>query len=95
MTAGFVAFHYPQTEHFEEFIGRAHQVREVLLSRSGCLSVEVWATSDDDAVVTMGRFESGEAVSEALTAAASRLGAVVAYDERERKPRQIHMLVAK
>ncbi|TGA96770.1 hypothetical protein E2651_32145 [Streptomyces sp. MZ04] len=94
MTVGFVAFHYPHPEHFEDFVGRAHRVGDVLRASSGCLSADVWATPDGDAVVTIGTFESDDAHREAF-AAARDLGAVVGFDERERKPRQIHPLVSK
>ncbi|MFI0454478.1 antibiotic biosynthesis monooxygenase family protein [Actinomadura sp. 6N118] len=94
MTVGFVAVHYPRPEHFEEFVGRTHQVRETLEGRPGYQSSEVWVTPDGDAVVTMGRFESEEDLQAAL-AAARDLGAIVGFDERERKPRQTFMLVQK
>ncbi|MEU8890039.1 antibiotic biosynthesis monooxygenase [Streptomyces sp. NPDC048442] len=91
-TVGFVAFHYPHPEHFEDFVGRAHQVGDSLRAAPGCLSAEVWATPDGDAVVTTGRFESEEAFRAAF-AAARGLGETVAFDERELKPRQIFTLL--
>lgn len=92
MPVGFVAFHYPRPGDFEEFVGRAHQVGDSLRSSAGCLSVEVWATPDGDAVVTTGRFESQDAYQAAF-ASARGLGEAVAFDERERKPRQIFTLL--
>jgi quinol monooxygenase YgiN len=94
MTFGFVAFHYPRPEHFEEFVGRTHTVRDTLQARPGCLSAEVWATPDGDAVVTTGRFESQEALEQAF-AVARGLGAAVEFDEREQKPRQIFTLISR
>ncbi|WP_106401453.1 antibiotic biosynthesis monooxygenase family protein [Actinocorallia populi] len=94
MSVGFVAFHYPQPNHFEEFVGRAHRVRAFLEEKPGCRSAEVWATPDAEAVVTIVRFETEEALQEGIAAAAD-LGDVIAYDERERAPRQISMLLSK
>jgi quinol monooxygenase YgiN len=94
MTIGFVAFHYPHAEHFEEFVGRTHEVRDTLQSRPGCLSAEVWATPDGHAVVTTGRFESQEALQQAF-AAARDLGSTIEFDEREQKPRQIFTLISR
>ncbi|MGI5350718.1 hypothetical protein ACQEU8_21440 [Streptomyces sp. CA-250714] len=93
MTAGFIAFHYPRLEHFEEFVDRTHKVKEFLESRPGFVSADIWATTDGDAVVTSGRFESGEALGAAL-AAARELGSIVSFDEREYKPREIFTLRA-
>ncbi|MFI0975871.1 antibiotic biosynthesis monooxygenase [Streptomyces sp. NPDC021093] len=94
MTVGFIAFHYPRPEHFEDFIGRAHQVGDSMRAAPGCLSAEIWATPDGDAVVSTGRFESDETFKAAFTAARG-LGDVVAFDERELKPRQIFTLLPK
>jgi quinol monooxygenase YgiN len=94
MTIGFVAFHYPRPENFEEFVGRTHAVRDTLQARPGCLSADVWATPDRDAVVTTGQFESQEAFQQAF-AAARDLGEAVAFDEREQKPRQIFTLISR
>jgi heme-degrading monooxygenase HmoA len=93
MSVGFVAFHYPRPEHFEDFVARAHRVGETFQSRAGCLSAEVWATSDGEAVVTTGRFESEDAYRAALTAV--RDLDEVSFDERELKPRQVHTLLSR
>ena len=55
MTVGFVAAHYPQPMHFDEFVARVHQVAGVLRSTPGCLSAECWVTADGDAVVSTAR----------------------------------------
>ncbi|MFI9559335.1 antibiotic biosynthesis monooxygenase [Nonomuraea endophytica] len=93
MTVGFVAYHYPRPEHLEEFVDRTRQVSEVMRSVPGFLSAGCWTgtTPDGDCVVTTGRFTSEEAFQGALTAAGD-LGEVVAFDEREQHPRQIHVL---
>ncbi|NBE53200.1 antibiotic biosynthesis monooxygenase [Streptomyces boluensis] len=91
MSAGFVAFHYPHPEYFEEFVGRTRQVGEVLRAVPGCRSVEVWVTPDGDAVVSTARFDAEDDLKAALGAAIDS-GAPVEFDERERKPRQIFML---
>lgn len=87
MAYGFVAFHYPRPDCFAEFVDRTHQVEAALGASPGCLSVEVWATPDGDAVVSTGRFTSEDAFRAAF-AQVRDLDAVV-YDDRERKPRQI------
>ncbi|MFJ9444572.1 antibiotic biosynthesis monooxygenase [Kitasatospora sp. NPDC101235] len=95
MSFGFVAFHYPKPEYVEEFIGRCRQVREVLTSQSGFLRAEVWVTPEGDAVVTTGEFESPQAFQAAFAAVTRESGAVVAFDEREVKPRQVHTLLSR
>ncbi|MFI6602436.1 antibiotic biosynthesis monooxygenase [Nonomuraea sp. NPDC050536] len=94
MTVGFVAFHYPTPEHFEEFVGRTHQVADFLQSKPGCLSAECWATTDGGAVVTTGRFESQDTFQAAF-AAAVELGPVVGFDEREHRPREVYTLLSR
>ncbi|WP_020576784.1 antibiotic biosynthesis monooxygenase [Actinopolymorpha alba] len=93
MTIGFVAFHYPKPEHVDEFVVRTQQVRSTLSAQAGCLDADVWVTPDGDAVVTTGRFVS-EAAYRAAFGAAQGLGDVVAFDDRERKPRQIVTLMS-
>lgn len=63
-------------------------------STPGCLSAQCWTTSDGDAVVTTGQFESEEAFQSAF-AAARTLGAAVGFDEREHKPRQVFTLLSR
>lgn len=92
--SGFIAFHYPKPEHFEEFVDRTHQVRDALQASPGCLSAEIWVTSDGDAVVTNARFETPQELDQALSAGRA-LGDVVEFDDRERKPRQIFTLTSR
>ncbi|MFI9504361.1 antibiotic biosynthesis monooxygenase [Nocardia sp. NPDC052566] len=91
MTVGFVAFHYPEPAYFEEFVERVHRVRDVLESAPGCLSVECWVTSEGDAVVSTGQWDSADAYA-ASFAAVARADVDVAFDERECRPRQIFTL---
>lgn len=91
MTVGFVAFHYPEPEHFEDFVVRVRKVRDVLRSARGCLSVDCWVTTDGDAVVSTGQWESDEAFAGSF-AALGQADVDVAFDERERRPRQIFKL---
>ena len=93
MTAGFVGLHYPRPEHFEEFVERVHRVADWFRSAPGARSVEVWATTDDDAVVSIARFDSEEALRAAFTGARELSEAV--FDDRERKPRRIIPLVSR
>ncbi|WP_433566782.1 antibiotic biosynthesis monooxygenase family protein [Nocardia sp. CA-151230] len=93
MSIGFIGFHYPKAEHFEEFIDRARQMGEAMRSTPGFLSGGCWttATPDGDSVVTACQFESPEAFQAAMTAARS-LGTVAVFDKREQRPREIHTL---
>jgi hypothetical protein len=93
VSIGFVAFHYPRPEYFEEFVGRTQQVRDTFQAKPGCLSAQVWATPDADAVVTTVHFDSQEALEQALGAA--RNLKAVEFDDRERKPRQVFTLIAR
>ncbi|MFI7061635.1 antibiotic biosynthesis monooxygenase family protein [Kribbella sp. NPDC050124] len=94
MQSGFIAFHYPKPEHLEEFVDRTRQVRDTLQASPGCLSAEIWVTSDGDAVVTNARFATPQELQQAL-AAGRALGDVVAFDDRERKPRQLISLTSR
>jgi len=91
MTVGFVAAHYPQPAHFDEFVARVHQVADVLRSTPGCLSAECWVTADRDAVVSIAQWESDEAFV-ASFAAVRDADVDVVFDERERRPRHIFKL---
>jgi len=92
MTVGFVAFHYPQPQHFEEFIGRVRQVAGILREQPGCLSARPWVTADDDAVVSSVEFESPDAFAAAFAATREQIASLTVFDERERKPRQVFNL---
>jgi quinol monooxygenase YgiN len=94
MTIGFVGFHYPHPEHFEEFVGRVCQVAEILRSQPGCLSAHPWVTADsaDGAVVSTVEFETQDALNTAFAASREQIGPLTVFDERERKPRQVFNL---
>ncbi|MYT27596.1 MULTISPECIES: antibiotic biosynthesis monooxygenase [unclassified Streptomyces] len=94
MTVGFVAFHYPRPEYFEEFIGRVRTACEFVRSRPACLATECWVTADGGAIVTTGRFESEETLKAAF-AAASDSGVITECDEREHRPREFFTLLPK
>ncbi|MGX4733752.1 antibiotic biosynthesis monooxygenase family protein [Kitasatospora griseola] len=95
MSFGFVAYHYPKAEYVEEFVGRCHQVREVLTRQPGFLRAEVWVTPEGDAVVTTGEFESPQAFQGAFAAVAHECAEAVVFDEREVKPRQVRTLLSR
>ncbi|AZQ75058.1 MULTISPECIES: antibiotic biosynthesis monooxygenase family protein [Streptomyces] len=92
MTVGFVAFHYPAPEYVEEFSDRVRQVADILRSQPGCLSARPWVTPGNDAVVSTVEFESQDALDAAFTATREQLAPITVFDERERKPRQVHYL---
>ncbi|WP_062989367.1 antibiotic biosynthesis monooxygenase family protein [Nocardia anaemiae] len=95
MTVGFVAFHYPRPEDFDDFVNRVRNVAAVLRSVPGCLSADCWVSTDgDDAVVSTGQWESDEAFAASFaTVAAADVD--VTFDERERRPRQIFKLASR
>ncbi|RZS32397.1 antibiotic biosynthesis monooxygenase [Herbihabitans rhizosphaerae] len=86
MSFGFVAFHYPAPEHFEEFVEGCHEVIAAGRAQPGFERADVWVTPDGEAVVTIASFES----EEAFQAAAEAIGPQ--SEEQEIKPRQIHFL---
>ncbi|MGH3721226.1 MAG: antibiotic biosynthesis monooxygenase family protein [Pseudonocardiaceae bacterium] len=92
MTVGLVALHYPQPTYFEDFIARVQNAVEAIRQTPGCLAVECWITSDGDAVVSTGRWESEEALT-ASFATAKNAGVDFTYDERELRPRQVFTLL--
>ncbi len=94
MSFGFVAFHYPAPEHVEEFVGRCHQVADVMRQQPGFQSVGVWVTPDGDAVVTTGAFESEEAFRATADAAREMDATPDGISDLEIRPRQVHFLVS-
>lgn len=93
MAVGFIAFHYPRSEYFEEFLGRVRKACEFVRSTPACSAAECWVTTDGGAVVTTGRFES-EAALNAAFAAARESGVIAELDEREHRPREFITLLA-
>ncbi|MGI5340191.1 antibiotic biosynthesis monooxygenase [Streptomyces sp. CA-181903] len=95
MAFGFVAFHYPAREHLDEFVREAHKVADAARHQPGFLSVGVWVTPDEDAVVTTGAYES-----EADFLAASRVGREMGatpdgISDLEIRPREVHFLFSR
>lgn len=93
MSAGFVAFHYPTSEHFEDFVERTHRVRDQLSAYPGYVSAETWATVDRDAVITVANFETAKQLQTAMSD--KHLRAIGAFDDRERAPRKIINVTAR
>lgn len=94
MPVGFIAYHYPRADQFEEFVERTRLVRDTFLDQPGCRSVQIWAAPDRDAVVTIVGFDSEESCQRALGVARG-LGDPITFDDRERKPREIVTLVSR
>jgi quinol monooxygenase YgiN len=92
MTVGLVALHYPRPEHWDEMISRVRQAAEVMAAAPGCLVVDCWVSTDHQAVVTTGQWESEQALRAGL-AAVRRAGAGFDEDERASRPRQVVPLV--
>lgn len=95
MSIGFVAYHYPAPECVEEFVGRCHRVRAVLLAQPGFLRADVWVTPEGDAVVTTGEFDSREAFAGAFAAVVRDAADEVVFDGREVRPRLVHTLLSR
>ena len=93
MKVGLIAFHYPDGDHRDEMIFRVHAAAEVMKATPGCLGAECWITEDNQAVVTTGEWESGQALGEAF-AAVRAAGVDFDYDEREIRPREVFKLVS-
>ncbi|MFI6772688.1 antibiotic biosynthesis monooxygenase [Nocardia sp. NPDC050412] len=95
MTVGFVAFHYPRPEDFDDFVARVRKVGAVLRSVPGCLSADCWVTTDGgDAVVSTGQWEFDEAFAASFAAVAAA-DVDVTFDEREDRPRKIFELASR
>lgn len=93
MEIRFIGYHYPRPDQFDAFVDRTRLVQETLLDQPGCRSVEIWVTPDQDAVVTTGTFDSEQDYQRAFGVARG-LGDAVAFDGRERMPREIVTLVS-
>ncbi|HEX2313085.1 MAG TPA: antibiotic biosynthesis monooxygenase [Thermomonospora sp.] len=92
MKTGFVAFHYPDAAHREEFVARVQRVAEVFRQTPGCLAADCWLT--DDAVVSTVQWDSPEAQEAALATVMTAAADDIVYDDRETRPREIIRLVA-
>jgi quinol monooxygenase YgiN len=92
-TVGMVAVHYPHRVPREEFVARVRHAVEVMLPTPGCQSAECWMTVTGEAVVSIGFWESEQAMAASL-ATARAAGVDFSYDEREARPREILRLVS-
>jgi heme-degrading monooxygenase HmoA len=87
-----IAYHYPTTGHRPEMIERIKRAAEVMAGCPGFLAADCWLEEDGEAVVAVGTFESKEQWLQAMHVVA---GAEVDFDfdEREREPRRVQLLV--
>lgn len=92
MTTGFVAFHYPRSEHRDELVQRMRAAAEVMRAVDGCLDASVWDVRENEAVVSTGTFASEETWTKAVRAVLAA-GVDFDYDEREMRPRDVYFLV--
>ena len=93
MKVGVVAIHYPRPEHRDEMIFRVRRAAEVMEATPGCLTADCWVSTDGQAVVTTGQWESEPALIagfEAVQAADVDFD----YDERESRPREVVTLLS-
>lgn len=93
MSVGFVAFHYPAAQHFEGFVERTRQGRDLLQTCAGLEDVQIWATPDRDAVITTVRFQTTAQLRAAF--ADPRVSTITIYDDRERASRKIIDVVSR
>lgn len=74
-------------------ISRVHRAAEVMAATPGCLAAECWLSEDHQAVVTVGQWESEQAMMAGF-AAVRTTGVDFDYDERESRPREVFKLVS-
>jgi quinol monooxygenase YgiN len=91
MKIGLIAFHYPHRDHHDEMVSRVRRAAEVMAATPGCLAVDCWVSGDGQAVVTTGQWDTQQALAAAF-AAVREAGVDFDYDERERRPREVHKL---
>lgn len=88
MSTGFIAYHYPEPEHFADFVEGTKIVRDTFGSQPGCRTAKIWATTDNDAVITSATFDTERQYQDAF-AVVQGLGGTIDFDAFERKPREI------
>ena len=91
MTVGFVAIHYPDAAHYDEFVSRVQRAAKVMRPTTGCLGADCWVTPGGAVVISIAHWES-EAAQASSLAAAKAAGVDFDYDEREVRPREILQL---
>ena len=92
MAVRVLAFHYPEPEHRAEMVERITRAIEVMRACPGFLEADCWLEEDGDAVVAIGTFASKEQWLQAMTSVASA-DIDFDYDDRERQPRQVTVLL--
>lgn len=91
MTFGLVAVHYPRPENADDLVERVGRAAKVMATAPGCLDVRCWTDEASGAVVATAKFASKQTCDEALATAAATVD--IAYDERERRPREFYHLI--
>lgn len=71
MSFGFVAFHYPRPDQFDDFVERAHVVWRVFLDQPGSSSAAVWATQAAERIARGTRQSSEHVALRAVTTSGS------------------------
>jgi Antibiotic biosynthesis monooxygenase len=87
-----LASHYPKPEHQAEMIERIGRAVEVLATCPGFVAADCWVEEDGDAVVAIGVFDSKTQWLDAMRVVAAA-DIDFDFDERERAPRQVRLLV--
>lgn len=93
MKVALVAFHYPHPEYRDEMISRVRQAADVMAAAPGCLAADCWVSEDGQAVVTIGQWESQQALTAGF-AAVRTAGVDFDHDERESRSRDVFKLVS-
>lgn len=92
MSFGFIAFHYPAPEHLDEFAASCHDVADAARLQPGFESVGVWVTTNGEAIVTTGWFESEKAFQDAAAIGAEMDATPDGISDLEVKPREVHFI---
>lgn len=87
-----LAFHYPMPEHRAEMVERIKRAVDVMTTCPGFVAADCWLEQDGDAVVAIGTFESKRHWLDAMRVVAES-DVDFDFDERERAPRRVQLLV--
>ncbi len=86
-------FHYPRAERRGEFVDAMDRVRAFVAGLPGCLDVHVYRQVGGEAVVSVGRWVSADALAAARERLAAEQSLDVAFDDRrEARPREATVL---
>lgn len=91
-----LAFRYRKPEHREKMVERIKRATEVMAGCCGFVAADCWLEEGGDAVVAVGTFESNEQWLQAMQVVAgadSDSDSDFGFDERERGPRRVQLLV--